>query len=1157
MAIQHYILRSVNELPNRKFEGVHTMTRCLGCLAKLENQTKICPHCGYEVGKIPESPLHMAAGTMLLDRYLVGKVIGYGGFGVTYIGWDSTLQQRVAIKEYLPSEFATRSMGKTDITVFGGNKAQQFADGMAKFIDEAKRLAQFQNEDGIVRVYDSFEANNTAYIIMEYLDGETLTAFLSRERKVPVEKAVELMTPVIQSLEAVHKAGIIHRDIAPDNIMITKDGKVKLIDFGAARYATTSHSRSLTVIIKPGYSPEEQYRSRGDQGPHTDIYALGAVLYRMVTGETPPDALERRAFFENKKKDILVPPSKNCKIPKNIENAILNAMNVRIEDRTPNAKAFLEQLTSEAPVQRVMGKIKGIDLMKWPLWAKIIIPASGITVVTLLALLLTGKIGFANNLITTLTLGENMTRVPSVINYSVGVAQEKLDEQAIAPIIGGREASDVIPANMVLRQSITAGEIVERNSNIELFISAAATPVIEDGKMPDIAYYTEAEATDMLRQLGAVVSVEQEYSSDIAEGIVIRGSIGMGEPLANGTEVTLYVSMGPDPTLSTDEPADPDNSNSTDGQAVVNLNRSTLSLFIGDSVSLTASGGDGSYTWSSSNTGIATVKNGSVTAVGRGSATITVSSNGKTASCPVSVQDYDLSISETYISMFAGESRNLTAVGAPSGTAVSWSSSNSRVATVNGGRVSAVSSGSATITAQFSQGGRNYSATCQVNVSETGITLSQYSISNLYVGGTANLSASTSPSGQSISWSSSNSSVATVSSSGRITAVGAGNTTITAQFIYGGTTYSESCTVSVIEISVRISDSSLSMAVGDSEYLSAVTSPSGESVSWSSSDSSVASVNSSGRVTAVGDGSATITATITAGGRTYSDFCWVSVEAPSIQISSTSLSMSVGDTEYLEAYATPNLKITWKSDDKNIATVNSYGGVTAVAPGITSVTASFSTGSRTYTASCSVNVKDTEYVVVTFDANGGSVSPSSKSVIPGKSYGELPAPTREGYTFDGWYTKFLGDRGSKITSYTSVSRSVDHTIYAFWSKNGIPAEEENNSNSSTVQQGISASATASGGNIELNGSITSQYGVYSITCTVWKTGGSVVDDRVGYNVFTVKAYGSTSYNIQGLSFYSGDLVNGESYTMRISVSPYNAYQGTSSAFSSEITFWAS
>lgn len=1128
------------------------MMRCLGCMAEYENGLKMCPLCGYEAGKITDSPLHMLPGTILLDRYLVGKVIGYGGFGVTYIGWDSILQQRVAIKEYLPSEFATRSMGQADVTVFGGNKAQQFADGMAKFIDEAKRLAQFQSEDGIVRVYDSFETNNTAYIIMEYLDGETLTTFLNREGKVPIEKAVEMVTPVIRSLETVHKAGIIHRDIAPDNIMIAKDGKVKLIDFGAARYATTSHSRSLTVIIKPGFSPEEQYRSRGDQGPHTDIYALGAVLYRMVTGETPPDALERRAFFENKKKDILVPPSKSCKIPKNIENAILNAMNVRIEDRTSSAGAFLQQLTSEAPVQRVMGKIKSIDLMRWPLWAKIIIPTGGIAVATLLALLLTGKIGFANNLITTLTLGENMTRVPSVINYSVGVAQEKLDEQTIVPIIGGREASDVIPANMVLRQSITAGEIVKRNSSIELFISATTTPVIEDGKMPDVTYYTEAEAIDMLRQLGAVVSIEQEYSSDIAEGIVIRGSIGMGEPLIDGTEVTLFVSMGPDPALSTDEPADPDNSNNTDEQAAVRLNRSTLSLFIGDSVALTASGGDGTYTWNSSNNGIVTVKNGSVTAVGKGSATIAVSSNGKTASCPVTVQDYELSLSEAYISMFAGESRNLTAVGAPSGVSVSWSSSNSRVATVNGGRVSAVSSGSSTITAQFNQGGRSYSATCQVNVSETGITLSQYSISNLYVGGTVSLNASTSPTGQSISWSSSNSSVATVSNSGRVSAVGAGNATITAQFVYGGTTYSESCSVSVIEVSVRISDSSLSMAVGDSEYLSAITSPSGESVSWSSSDSSVASVNSSGRVKAVGAGSATITATITADGRAYSDSCRVNIEAPSIQISPKNLSISVGDTKYLDAYVIPNLRVTWKSDDRDVATVDSVGGVTAVAPGSTTIIASFSAGGQTYTASCSVTVEGVEYVTVTFDANGGSVFPSSKQVIPGKSYGELPVPTRDGYTFDGWRTGL----DSKVTEHTGVGRTVDHTLRAAWTENATNSGNSNSTSSNDTSTSdnrpvfSSVPAYISGGQIVLAGSVEASGGLNYVEISVENSNG----DRCAYayaKIGTPFDSRSTTYSLSNLTSKLNDSISrygipleNDSFTLHITAVGFTGNNGT-------------
>ena len=947
------------------FRDVLIMIRCFGCMTEYEKDYKSCPYCGYRADTQPESPLHIRPGSDLLGRYVVGKAIGYGGFGVTYIGWDTILQQRVAIKEYLPSEFATRSIGQTDVTVFGGNKAQQFADGMAKFVDEAKRLAQFQGENGIVRVYDSFEANNTAYIIMEYLNGETLTSYLDREGKIPVDQAIEMLSPIIQSLEAVHKAGIIHRDIAPDNIILTRDGQVKLIDFGAARYATTSHSRSLTVIIKPGYSPEEQYRSRGDQGPHTDVYALGAVLYRMITGITPPDALERRAFFENKKKDILVAPSKNCKIKKNKENAILNAMNVRIEDRTPTAKAFLTQLTSASKVQRVMGKIKAIDLIKWPLWAKIIIPTCGIAVSTLLVLLLTGIIPSEGYPGPSVGPGENETRVPSVINYSVGTAQERLDEQELIPIIGGREVSDTIPANMVLRQSISPGEIVAKRSNVELFISAAADPIAEDGTMPDVAYYTEDEAVDMLHQLGAVVTVEHEYSGDIAEGIIIRGSIGTGEPLAEGTEVTLYVSMGPDPTsVITDTPnesdnpvgsADPNNS-VTPQHPAVTLNRSALSLFVGDSVSLTANGGNGSYSWSSSNSSVAIVSNGSVSAVGKGSATITVSSDGKTASCPVTVQDYSLSLSETYISMFAGESKTISASGAPSGTTVSWSTSNSRVATVSNGRISAVASGSATVTAQFTSGGRNYSANCQVNVSETGITLSQYSISDLYVGGTANLSASTSPSGQSVSWSSSNSSVATVSN-GRVTAVSAGSATITAQFVYGGTTYSESCSVSVIEVSVRLSNSSLSMSVGDSEYLSATTSPRGANVSWSSSNSSVASVNSDGRVTAVGAGSATITAQINYSGHTATATCSVSVIAPSIQLSTSSLSMTVGDTESLNAYTTPSgYSVNWISGNSNVATVNSSGKVTATGTGSTTITAQINYSGHTVTATCSVSV---------------------------------------------------------------------------------------------------------------------------------------------------------------------------------------------------------
>ena len=287
--------------------------RCMGCMENYGDEFEVCPFCGYVEGTPPEEAIHMEPGMILNNRYVIGRVLGYGGFGVTYIGWDGKLEQKVAIKEYLPSEFSTRMPGQSGVTVFNGDRSEQFLDGMNKFIDEARRLAKFQNEPGIVRVFDSFNENGTAYIIMEYLEGETLTERLKRDKTIPEDEAVKMLWPVMESLKVVHQEGILHRDIAPDNIFLTKDGEVKLIDFGASRYATTSHSRSLSVIIKPGYSPEEQYRSRGDQGPHSDVYALAATLYKMITGKTPPDAMERRAKVESKKKELLEAPSKLVK----------------------------------------------------------------------------------------------------------------------------------------------------------------------------------------------------------------------------------------------------------------------------------------------------------------------------------------------------------------------------------------------------------------------------------------------------------------------------------------------------------------------------------------------------------------------------------------------------------------------------------------------------------------------------------------------------------------------------------------------------------------------------------------------------------------------------------------------------------------------------
>ena len=179
--------------------------RCLGCMQPFDSENRVCPHCGYAVGTPAEEAIHMTPGTMLAGRYIVGKVLGYGGFGVTYIGWDERLEQRVAVKEYLPSEFSTRVPGHSQVTVFDGDRNEQFMSGMDKFVEEARHLAQFQNEPGIVRVFDSFKENDTAYIIMEYLEGRTLSAYLEEVGTIPEDQAVEMLTPLMESLQVVHE----------------------------------------------------------------------------------------------------------------------------------------------------------------------------------------------------------------------------------------------------------------------------------------------------------------------------------------------------------------------------------------------------------------------------------------------------------------------------------------------------------------------------------------------------------------------------------------------------------------------------------------------------------------------------------------------------------------------------------------------------------------------------------------------------------------------------------------------------------------------------------------------------------------------------------------------------------------------------------------
>ncbi len=328
---------------------------CLGCMEE-KGFSLTCPHCGYSEEDSPESLLHLPPGKVLQNKYLLGRVLGQGGFGITYLAWDTTLNIKLAIKEYLPQQLATRAAGKSTVTVYKSSLAEEFRYGRDKFLEEARTLARFNDHPNIVIVRDYFEANGTAYLVMNYHEGITLQNYLvSKGGKIPVEQALSIFMPALDALKEVHAAGILHRDISPDNLLIERTGWVVLIDFGAARQAMGEKSKSLSVIMKAGYSPPEQYQSRGKQGPWTDIYAVAASFYRAITGVAPAEA------FDRVMEDSLDNPSTlGIEIDNKVEEALLKALAVKAEERYQTVEQFQAELFSVSSKDQAVEGYAGV-----------------------------------------------------------------------------------------------------------------------------------------------------------------------------------------------------------------------------------------------------------------------------------------------------------------------------------------------------------------------------------------------------------------------------------------------------------------------------------------------------------------------------------------------------------------------------------------------------------------------------------------------------------------------------------------------------------------------------------------------------------------------------------------------------------------------------
>ena len=513
---------------------------CIGCMRPLKDDL-ICSSCHFEQGKYRPIPRCLLPGTEVAERYVLGRVLGEGNFGITYIGWDKVLSKRVAVKEYYPTDYVSRDVLRgTDrkVYVYESRVKKEYKDNLDKFLNEARCLTRFNHMAGIVAVQDFFYENETAYIVMDYVGERNVKQEIRENGAMDAKEVLMRMRPILEALSKIHRTGMVHRDISPDNILFAEDDSLVLIDFGSARMRNMEMTKSMTIVFKRGFSPEEQYRAKGKQGAWSDVYAVCATMYFMMTGQAPEDVIERMIGAE------VIPLSDfpEINISERAKNAIMKGISIRAEDRYANMDSLICDLYEETTQKKTFFTRQR---RRW-------IAGIGVTgiVLILCASFLhktTPDYQLSGNQIPAVQTQKVSTEAPIVYRMvNVTGMKRKAAEQKINAIGDAsltiewkKKYSKKVKKGLLISQSIKKGEswTKGKKQTLTLTVSRGEKKI----RVPNLVGLSYADAKKILAKKKLSCRIVQR-ESDAISGIVLEQSKKTGSKVNEDTTITLTVS---------------------------------------------------------------------------------------------------------------------------------------------------------------------------------------------------------------------------------------------------------------------------------------------------------------------------------------------------------------------------------------------------------------------------------------------------------------------------------------------------------------------------------------------------------------------------------------------------------------------------------------